>query len=335
MTLLVPICLLLAITTVALTGYTSVLSMAVSASQRQYTHTQLNDTAWQQLKIFQHALRATTNWQQNLPPLQRSLIQQHQPLNIRGAYLELFALEANYANNNGQWRSATRMRTALLCFPALMALPPTALISTTVLPAGLQVTTLNPSTAAADLWLKVPPHPAATLTRCQADGRPPCIPAIASPLSFPVSLLHYLFGINRTEMVPTRFNLSAPVTDCRTLPVIHNHPVMITGDCQLSAGQQLGTAQQPVLLVIKDGHFSMASGAQVFGLVVLVPERSALPRDITMAASAQVTGAMVNMQPLTTLSVLRIHYDTTTLEALQRQPGLQQVAFIPGSWHDF
>lgn len=335
MILLVPVCLLLAITTSALTSFSAVLSMAVAASQRQATHTQLLDTGWQQLKIVQQALRASPDWQQTLTAQQRSLIQQHQAIPIRGAHLDLFALDGNFSVNNGQWRSAARLRAALLRFPALLALPPAALVSTTSLPAGLQLTVLGSPVGGAELWLNVTPHSAALLRRCQSDGSAPCSPATASPHPFPVSLLNYLFGIERIELLAKQLNLTAPASNCRTLAAIQHQVVVVRGDCHLSAGQQLGTAQQPVLLVVIDGHISMASGARVVGVVLTVLERSALPRDVTMAANAQITGALITMQPLSAHSVLRINYAPGALQTLQRHPDLQQVTLVPGSWHDF
>ncbi len=102
------------------------------------------------------------------------------------------------------------------------------------------------------------------------------------------------------------------------------------GDCVLAAGDY-GTAQAPVLLVVKDGDLRLDAGARLAGLVLL--SRSDGLGKLEQSPAALLQGALASDGPLQLQGgPLRLLYDPQLLQPLLQ---LRVAEALAGSWRDW
>ena len=110
--------------------------------------------------------------------------------------------------------------------------------------------------------------------------------------------------------------------------VAANRMVSIAGDARLAGPATLGSASQPVLLVVS-GALTLSGAVTVNGLVYAHDVRW----EDASGPQAQVRGALVSASNYRGNGAPDLHYDAAVLRALQRQTG--SFVRVPGSWRDF
>jgi len=107
-----------------------------------------------------------------------------------------------------------------------------------------------------------------------------------------------------------------------------NRMISIDGDATLEGPLTLGSAQQPVVIVIH-GAALLRSDVTVHGLLYAASVRW----DTATGPQASIHGAMVSESSYSGNGAPDLHRDSGVLRALQVQTG--SFAQVPGSWKDF
>lgn len=107
-----------------------------------------------------------------------------------------------------------------------------------------------------------------------------------------------------------------------------NRMVSITGDTRLTGPVTLGSAAQPVVLVVA-GTLTLSGDVTLYGLAYATDIRW----DDSSGPQAQVRGALISASAYRGNGTPDLHYDAAVLRALQLHTG--SYARVPGSWRDF
>jgi hypothetical protein len=102
----------------------------------------------------------------------------------------------------------------------------------------------------------------------------------------------------------------------------------VAGDLIIDGPLTLGSAEQPVLLVV-EGQPRLSGGVVIHGLVLTL----AASWDTSGTANAEVHGAMIALGQVSGTGTPTIVYDAAVLARLQGQLG--SFVRVPGSWRDF
>jgi len=189
-------------------------------------------------------------------------------------------------------------------------------------------------------------HPVTSLFIRQGFLRHPAIvrlPANGVITGATNAILPHLFERHYSNFTPMFFPKPRIANDCDDLT---RHLVFwVRGDCHISPSEIIGSASQPVLLVVEKGDFTLDTHAQIYGLVVIlgdtsVPSSSSSSSHpvipvATIASSAKLEGAMVSNEEVSRVFHGHINFNLSVLRTLQQSSGLQKMQPIPGSWHDF
>ncbi|MBY0468589.1 MAG: hypothetical protein K2Q07_06385 [Burkholderiaceae bacterium] len=150
---------------------------------------------------------------------------------------------------------------------------------------------------------------------------------------------HHLFAAH-FGVDPATWNTHTAVQaiDCRTEcaaqvaaaidGVAANRMVSIAGDARLAGPVTLGSASQPVVLVV-DGTLTLSGEVTLHGLVYA----SDIHWEDASGPHARVHGALISATNYRGNGAPDLHYDAAVLRALQRHTG--SFARVPGSWRDF
>ena len=333
-TLLVPVCLLLTLVTAAVVSYSKQLRHHTVSLQRDAQRSELHFTSQASLARTHQALGSTTRWQTALTPSQRSIISEHQKIDIRGATITLFSLSATSADELTAMSDIQSM--SIVRSPVIRAYPThAAIIAAGMNPTAEMTLTGLPLTRSA-LWTRDAPAPSEAIQQhCVSSAMTTCQPLTPSYSAFPDDIFTYLFGIPRSVFYAETLPGSDTLTDCGSIASVHTRIIWISGNCHVPVGVQLGSDDNPVLLIVEDGHLSLASGVTVTGMLVTLSRRSELPKDIIQHSTSEIIGAAVVAQNLSARSILRVTYSKTTLTTLQNAAYTQRASFLSGSWHDF
>lgn len=155
--------------------------------------------------------------------------------------------------------------------------------------------------------------------------------------SFPPDLLKYVFNIASDDWPSLKANVDLNVNNCAQAPWQQSRSIWVSGDCSLSFGQTIGSAEQPVVLIIDSGNLTMASTSKIYGLVLMFrPPNILRTYRVRMEGSAYINGALIINNSLDdALSTIRIRYHLGVLDTLMRDNKMQRLARVPGSWRDF
>jgi len=147
-------------------------------------------------------------------------------------------------------------------------------------------------------------------------------------------LLSYLFNRSLSTFSAHYFASALIANSCNN---VTDSPVLwVRGNCNISGERSLGSAEDPVLVIIENGHLSIEDDGQLFGLVVIVSKDDNLfYPSVTLSPSSTLHGAIGATVPLNPKVEGKITFDTNILQQLQRAPALSKIHPIPGSWHDF
>ena len=155
--------------------------------------------------------------------------------------------------------------------------------------------------------------------------------------SFPDDLMEYLFNVPETEWPVLRSEAQEIYTNCNALGPNSVGLIWIDGDCSLNANVVVGSADDPVILVVTDGDLTMNGGAQINGMVFSFRKPSTVADfELNMIGGARVNGVVASNHPVGHANgTYNSVYDADVLAGLQENDAFQRVAIVPGSWRDF
>jgi hypothetical protein len=108
-------------------------------------------------------------------------------------------------------------------------------------------------------------------------------------------------------------------------------PLWIVGDVSVDSTGDIGTATEPVLLVINGNLSFSASGVSIHGMLVIRPADPV--SGWVTAGSGSINGAVYVDGAVTGSGNLAINYNGDVLTALRATVG--NFARVPGSWRDW
>jgi hypothetical protein len=125
--------------------------------------------------------------------------------------------------------------------------------------------------------------------------------------------------------------------NCDSLGPASSGLIWITGACSLGAGDQIGSADNPVALIIQDADLTMNGGAEIFGIGFSFATPGNINQyDFKMNGGAVIHGAvMSNRDPDLSNGNLSVRYSGDVLSNLVTNDAFRRVYRIGGSWHDF
>ncbi|WP_232283238.1 hypothetical protein [Paraglaciecola sp. T6c] len=304
-----------------------------------------SDVIWQGEEhniTFSNNARAIVSAQFN--PFQRN------GLNTQWATIESAGLSAD-----GQSRH--QVSEQVLRYPFLHIIPPVPLISAVDIPSDLRfVLGANPNAGGngvpVSIWTDK------TLSAIDVDSRTCAlqifdenrcaldmysnntnlgIDTLQEHEGFPADVLEYLFNIPVPDWHILKSEVSLIAADCEPLTIADTRVIWIQGECRLEIGQQIGSIDTPIMLILADSALLMPEDSQIFGLVIyLSTQNPPNAKRIAMAASAQLNGALVLLSPIdAALSQLAIRYQLNVLTQLHQDADMQRIGKISGSWRDF
>ncbi|MGS2720302.1 PilX N-terminal domain-containing pilus assembly protein [Paraglaciecola aestuariivivens] len=154
---------------------------------------------------------------------------------------------------------------------------------------------------------------------------------------FPTDLMEYLFNVPESEWNTLRNDADLVLNDCSTLGGGEFGLIWIDGECSLNAGDVVGSATDPVILIVTDGDLTMNGGATINGMVFSFRKpTTVLDFELNMIGGARVNGVVVSNHPVGHANgTYNAVYDAEVLAMLEQHDAFQRIARVPGSWRDF
>lgn len=154
---------------------------------------------------------------------------------------------------------------------------------------------------------------------------------------FPDDLLEYIFNVPDDEWASLRADADQTLSSCTTLGAGTMGLIWVDGDCSLNAGKVVGSATDPVILIVTDGDLTMNGGAEINGMVFSFRKPATINDfEINMIGGARVNGVVASNHPVGHANgTYNSVYDANVLDQLQQHDAFQRVARVPGSWQDF
>lgn len=155
--------------------------------------------------------------------------------------------------------------------------------------------------------------------------------------TFPDDLMEYLFNIPAAEWPVLRSEAQERYTNCSALGPNSVGLIWVDGDCSLNSNVIVGSADDPVILVVTDGDLTMNGGAEINGMVFSFRKpTTVVDFELNMIGGARVNGVVASNHPVGHANgTYNSVYDAEVLAGLQENDAFQRVAIVPGSWRDF
>ncbi|MBU2979098.1 hypothetical protein [Alteromonas sp. C1M14] len=148
----------------------------------------------------------------------------------------------------------------------------------------------------------------------------------------PLDILNYLFGTHIDEI---SYDTLKEITWQRATSCAAIDPnarfLWVEGSCQLSASDAIGSSDEPVILIVENGHILLQDEAKIYGLVVSLQADSLFSYQVVTHDNSLIEGSLILNHQATSNSEIRIKYHYPLLMKLQQMPQLQQLALVPGS----
>ncbi|MBD3587295.1 hypothetical protein HHX48_16285 [Salinimonas sp. HHU 13199] len=152
----------------------------------------------------------------------------------------------------------------------------------------------------------------------------------STPVAYPQNLKSWLLS------APDALNtLPQTIADCTELDASSQGAFIVDGECTISEEQVVGSPTQPVLLIVRQSHFSMQDNSQLWGILYHTASSENDLSRIDVPATAAISGAVLIDHKLAPGSTLNINYAPGVLASLRTLPSLQLHHYVAGSWRDF
>jgi hypothetical protein len=164
--------------------------------------------------------------------------------------------------------------------------------------------------------------------------------------NFPDDLFQFLFGVVRADW-QTVYDMANSkhqvVADCSGLSATSGQTFRlwwVTGDCDMTPTQIIGSETDPVILVVDDHQLVMGGGgARIYGVVYLFdnPDNAATP-SADFNGSPAIYGSLISEAGGSAMNgSYSVVYSQTINNNLTSDDDSANfsIAFVPGSWRDF
>lgn len=157
--------------------------------------------------------------------------------------------------------------------------------------------------------------------------------------TFPDDVFEYVFGVATESYQQIKDEADIFDVNCNALDTTATGVVWISGDCTINAGDVVGSATEPVVLVIEDADLRLNGGAVIWGIVFSFSTDPSIPTggSISTTGSATVEGALIADHPINIpAGTFNARYNQDVLERIENGSGrFSRIRIIPGSWKDF
>lgn len=110
----------------------------------------------------------------------------------------------------------------------------------------------------------------------------------------------------------------------------------ITGNCAIATNATIGSPDEPLLLILEDGDFSMVGG-EFWGVVFMITsQNSHANADVFVSQGATIRGALIADFMLgSKQGELKISFEPGVFEVMREHKAFLRFTEIAGSWRDF
>ena len=153
--------------------------------------------------------------------------------------------------------------------------------------------------------------------------------------NFPADVFQYVFGVSTANWRDIQEEAVQVLPDCSTLDANSSGLYWVTGDCTI--GDDIGSADDPVMLVMDEADLTLNGGGELYGVVFSFdnPDKTGGGGGITVNGTNDVYGAFVSDHSIDISSgTFRSRYDAEVLTNLSRDAGGQAFGKVPGTWFD-
>ncbi len=262
------------------------------------------------------------------------------------------------AAEGGQAAGRATLRQGVRLYMLLAAVPPAPLVTENLEIGGSVELVTNPNGGGrgvpVSVWspetISTPGHiltcqPGEYETngeRCPSGARALTTPhreggdIVETATDFPADLFAYLFGVPASEYRQIRQWAAARgriLANCTALDRHSEGLYWIQGDCGIRSN--VGTASDPVLLVVSDGRLTIEGEVRFAGLLfAFTRPETTNPGSVIVKGDATVRGSIVSDRPFTRANgSLSVRYEGELLAKLRRER-LRGFGRVPGSWAD-
>jgi len=196
---------------------------------------------------------------------------------------------------------------------------------------------INGSGATCDLVSFDDPHPMGCDMAFYSNNTSLGTDIIDNDPLMPSDLLLHTFGYSFDDAVQLKTTAKQQLDDCTSLTQASTGFYWVLGDCQLNAS--VGTALNPVIIVVENGSIELDGNYRLHGLVYLhYSDSSVSPPIISIDGTAAIHGAViVEGDAHITSSRLEIRYQPAILATITEgtHPQFSSINVMHGSWKDF
>jgi Tfp pilus assembly protein PilX len=165
--------------------------------------------------------------------------------------------------------------------------------------------------------------------------------------NFPSDLFNFLFGLPRTDWATKKMEAEMngqAVSSCT--PIVNSGVSAgnsytlwwITGNCAFSGGDEIGSDDKPVILVIDDGALQTNGNVKIHGIVYLFnnPSNGATP-SAALNGTTEIQGSFISDVGGTAMQgSYSVVYDPNVIDSFVNGSGSNfSIGYVPGSWRDF
>ena len=155
--------------------------------------------------------------------------------------------------------------------------------------------------------------------------------------NFPTDLMEYLFNVPETDWSALRADANSIVNTCAGLNAASIGLIWVDGPCSVNAGTVIGSATNPVIVIVTDNDITMNGGAELNGMLFSFRKPGVItPFEINMVGGATVNGVVASNHSVGHANgTFNSIFDADVLAQLQINDAFIRVARVPGSWRDF
>lgn len=152
---------------------------------------------------------------------------------------------------------------------------------------------------------------------------------------FPTDMFDYVFGTASADYENIK-NQADVVSTCSELNANSAGLYWVTSECAIGSGDEIGSVDNPVLIVVADAPLKM-NGGEVYGVIFSfdVPDDTG-DTSITTNGNGLIYGGFISdHEPSTMNGTMTIHFEQNVLNNLAFGSNARGVGKVPGSWADY
>lgn len=163
------------------------------------------------------------------------------------------------------------------------------------------------------------------------------IDIVDNATDFPDDLFEHTFAISADNWLDVKAKANVVVSSCANLPAVAKGLVWVTGSCTLNSNVEIGSTEEPIILVVQDANVRFNGGMILNGMLFSFKSPGhGVDFEVDMLGGSLVKGAMLaNHQVGHSGGTCNIVYDIDTMSNLATSDDLNRLYKLQGSWSDF